>query len=149
MLGERHPLAAMQVFHDELGDVFRVNLPGFTPLVMVGPEAARFVLIEGRKGFRWRNEADPVTRMLRHGVLVEDGPEHDRLRRIMTPALHRRMLDGYVDAMRCRTDQVTDGWPDGGVVDMLVEMRKVALLIRTGYGMPSWEASVTSRLGCG
>jgi cytochrome P450 len=129
MLGERHPLAAMQVFHDELGDVFRVNLPGFRPLVMVGPEAARFVLIEGRKGFRWRNEADPVTRMLRHGVLVEDGPEHDRLRRIMTPALHRHMLDGYVDAMRCRTDQVTDGWPDGGVVDMLVEMRKAALLI--------------------
>jgi len=129
MLRERHPLAAMQVFHDELGDVFRVQLPGFTPVVMVGPEAARFVLLDARDRLRWRNEQDPVTHLLRHGVLVEDGEEHDRLRRTMTPALHRRMVDGYVDVMRRRTDQIVAGWADGGTVDMLVEMRKVALLI--------------------
>jgi cytochrome P450 len=129
MLRERHALAAMQVFHDELGDVFRAQLPGFRPVVMVGPEAARFVLLDARHQLRWRNEADPVTRLLRHGVLVEDGAEHDRLRRIMTPALHRRVLDNYIEAMRQRTDQVADGWVDGAVVDMLVEMRKIALLI--------------------
>ena len=33
MLRERHPLAAMQVFHDELGDVFRPQLPGFRPTI--------------------------------------------------------------------------------------------------------------------
>jgi cytochrome P450 len=129
MLAERHPLAAMQVFHDELGDVFRVNLPGFTPVVMVGPEAARFVLLDARHELRWRNEADPVTRLLRRGVLVVDGDEHDRLRQAMKPALHRRVLDAYVETMVRRTDQVTDGWADGQVVDMLVEMRKIALLI--------------------
>jgi cytochrome P450 len=129
MLRERHALAALQVFHDELGDVFRAQLPGFRPVVMVGPEAARFVLLDARHQLRWRNEADPVTRLLRHGVLVEDGAEHDRLRRIMTPALHRRVLDNYIEAMGRRTDQVTAGWADGAVVDMLVEMRKIALLI--------------------
>ena len=59
MLSERHPLAAMQVFHDDLGDIFRVNLPGFTPVVMVGPEAAHFVLVDARRDLRWRNETGP------------------------------------------------------------------------------------------
>jgi cytochrome P450 len=129
MLRERNPLAAMQVFHDELGDVFHIQLPGFKPVVMVGPEAARFVLLEARHDLRWRNEADPVTHLLRRGVLVVDGDEHDYLRRAMTPPLQRRRLDGYVDAMWRRTDQITSAWTDGAVVDMLVEMRKMTLLI--------------------
>lgn len=129
MLRERHPLAAMQVFHNELGDVFRPQLPGFRPVVMVGPEAARFVLLDARHILRWRNDSDPVTRLLRHGVLVEDGTQHDHLRSLMSPALHRRVLDYHVGTMVRRTDQVSAVWPDGEVVDMLVEMRKVALLI--------------------
>ena len=76
MLREQYPLAAMQVFHNELGDVFRPQLPGFRPAVMFGSEAARFVLLDAHHNLRWRNEADPVTRLLRHGVLVEDGAQH-------------------------------------------------------------------------
>jgi cytochrome P450 len=129
MLRERGPLAAMRVFHDELGDVFRPQLPGFRPVVMVGPEAARFVLLDARHELRWRNEADPVTHLLRRGVLVVDGDEHDHLRRVMEPALHRRVLDNYLACMVRRTDQVTAAWADGEAVDMLVEMRKVALLV--------------------
>ena len=153
MLQERHPLAALQVFHDDLGDVFRINLPGFTPVVMVGPQAARFVLVQGRDELRWRNEADPVVSLLRHGVLVEDGPVHDELRHALNPSLHKRMLAGYAGEMWQSAAQVTAGWPSGGVVDMLVEMRKIALLIllRSLYQVdftpqlqPLWE----SILGC-
>lgn len=135
MIDERHPLAAMSVFHRRLGDVFRIHLPGFTPVVMAGPQAARFVLVQAVDDLRWRNENDPVTRLLRHGVLVEDGPSHDALRRSMTPALHKGMLEGYVSEMFAAAHQVWDAWPEGGVVDMLVEMRKVALLalMRTLY----------------
>lgn len=131
LLMERHPLAAMQVFHAEMGDVFRINLPGFKPVVMVGPQAAHFVLVEGRHELRWRNENDPVVRLLRHGVLVEDGEQHDHLRRLMNPSLHRRMLDGYIAAMVSCTDQVTANWKPGEVYPMLDEMRKIALLILT------------------
>jgi len=129
MLRDGHPLAALQVFQRELGDVFRINLPGFTPVVMAGPQAARFVLVEGRADLRWRTESDPVTALLRHGVLVEDGPAHDALRSQMNPALHRRMLEGYLHAMYAAVDQVCEDWRPGVVVDMLVEMRKIALLI--------------------
>lgn len=129
MLREGHPYAAVEVFHRALGDVFRITLPGFQPVFMAGPEAARFVLVEARDQLRWRNEADPVTGLLRRGVLVVDGEEHDHVRGIMTPALHRHRLEGYAGVMLRRADQVMAGWPDGGTVDMLVEMRKITLLV--------------------
>jgi cytochrome P450 len=129
MLRERHPLAAMEVFHARLGDVFQVDLPGFRPIVLVGPEAARFVLVQARDDLRWRNERDPVTDLLGHGVLVEDGESHDQLRGLMAPSLHRRMLQDYTAIMQSSIREIVDTWQPEQVVDMLVEMRKIALLI--------------------
>jgi cytochrome P450 len=153
MLKERHPLAALQVFHLEMGDIFRINLPGFTPVVMVGPQAARFVLVQARDQLRWRTETDPVTHLLRHGVLVEDGQVHDDLRHALNPALHKRMLGDYVAEMWRRAGQVTTDWEDGSVVDMLVEMRKIALLslMHTLYQVdftPQMRSLWDAVLGC-
>ena len=128
LLRERHPYAAVEIFHRALGDVFRITLPGFRPIFMAGPHAARFVLVEARESFNWRNENDPVTELLDHGMLVVDGEEHDHLRGLMNPALSRRRVDGYLDIMLRRTDEITVGWADGATVDMLVEMRKITLL---------------------
>lgn len=130
LIGQRSLLAALEVFHAALGDIFRLPLPGFNPVMMAGPEANHFVLVEQRGDLRWRTEGDPVTRLLRRGVLVTDGEDHDTVRRAMGPALHKRMIDRYVEAMWQCTDRVTDRWPgDGAPLDMLVEMRRVALLI--------------------
>ena len=129
LLRQRSTLAALEVFHAELGDVFQIPLPGFNPVVLVGPEANRFVLVGQRDNLRWRAEADPITRLLHHGVLVEDGDEHDSLRRQMNPALHRHALERYVEAMWQCTDAVIDGWSAAAPLDMLVEMRRIALLV--------------------
>jgi len=129
MWRERSVLGALRVFYRELGPIFRLTLPGFNAVMLVGPEAARFVLVSGRGDLRWRMEGDPVTALLRHGVLVEDGERHDTLRRSMNPALHKQMLQTYVESMWRSTDHVMAGWKAGTPVDMLVEMRRVALLI--------------------
>jgi cytochrome P450 len=129
MLREQSVLAAIEVFAREVGNVFQMRLPGFRAVMLVGPEAARFVLVSGREDFRWRSEGDPVTALLRQGVLVQDGEAHDRLRRAMNPALHKRMLEAYIGGMVRGTDQVMRGWAEGQPVDMLVEMRRAALLI--------------------
>ncbi len=129
MWRERSVLGALTVFNRELGNIFRLTLPGFDAVMLVGPEAARFVLVSGRDDLRWRMEGDPVTTLLRHGVLVEDGDSHDRLRRAMNPALHKQMLQTYVEAIWRGTDQVMSRWSDNSRVDMLVEMRRAALLV--------------------
>lgn len=130
LLGQKSLLAALQVFHAELGDAFGIPLPGFNPVMLVGPEANRFVLVEGRNDLRWRAERDPITRLLQHGVLVEDGDSHDSLRRQMNPAFHRRMMVSYAGSMGQCADTIMNGWGDAPL-DMLVEMRKIALLILT------------------
>jgi cytochrome P450 len=129
LLRERSPLPALRVFLEELGNVFQITLPGFKPVVLVGPEANHFLLVEAREEVRWRPEGDPVARLLRQGVLVVDGPFHDDLRRQINPALHKRMLGNYAEIMLRRSDQVLAGWADGSVRDMLVDMRRIALLI--------------------
>ncbi len=129
ILQQKNILAALSVFHREMGDVFRLGLPGFRPTMLVGPEANRFVLIDQRKNLRWRFEQDPVAKLLGHDILVEDGDLHDSIRRRMNPALHRKMLDTYVSEMVRCTDEVTESWTGDSPLDMLVEMRRAALLI--------------------
>ena len=129
LIRERSMMAPLRVFHRKLGDVFRITVPGFRPVMMAGPEANRFVLVQAREALSWRPEGDPVVKLLRHGVLIEDGEWHDQLRQQMTPALHKQQMATYVESMWRRTDEVVARWLEPGPHDMLDEMRRLALLI--------------------
>jgi len=129
LLGPRNFLGSLSAMRRELGYIFSPTLPGFSPVVLSGPEASHYALVEGRAHLQWRNDSDPVTGVLRHGLLVEDGASHDDLRRAVMPALHRQQVAASIDCMWARTNQVLDGWRPGEIYDMLVEMRRVALLI--------------------
>lgn len=130
-------MSTLQVFHHLLGDVFRITLPGFNPVMMAGPEANRFVLVKERQALSWRPVGDPVTKLLRHGVLIEDGQWHDRLRESMNPALHKQRMGDYVEAMWRCTDEVASSWHGPGPYDMLDEARRISLLIlmKTLFGV--------------
>jgi cytochrome P450 len=126
---EKSPLAALRVMRDNLGDIFQVTLPGFRPVFLSGPEYSRFVLVDGRQNFLWRSEGDPVTRLLRHGLLVEDGASHDQLRAPMNDILSGKRASDHIETFWRSTDAVSLVWQNGQTVDMLEEMRKAALLI--------------------
>ena len=125
-------LTAMEIMRDEVGPAFQITLPGFQPAVLVGPESNRQIMVSQRGHFSYRSPSDPVTKLLRHGVLVEDGQSHDFFRAQMEPVLQKPQVAQHVAAMQAYTDRVTAEWHDGSVVDMLVEMRKLALLIFMG-----------------
>ncbi|HEX9036694.1 MAG TPA: cytochrome P450 [Ktedonobacterales bacterium] len=125
-------LAALEALRDTLGDVFQLPLPGFSGIMLAGPEAARFVLTESREGLLWRAEQDPVTRLLRRGMLVTDGDEHDALRHIIAPVLHKRLFESYARAVGTSVDRVTARWGDGEHVPVLEDMRRIALLSLMG-----------------
>ncbi len=129
MLRSRSLLRGLELLHSELGDVYRISLPGFQPTVLVGPEAARFVYVTERERLRWRAEHDPVTRLLRGGLLVEDGEVHQALRRQASPSLHRRMMNSYSAAILERTDQLSAEWTTERPVDLLHQMRRLTLLV--------------------
>ncbi|HMB21246.1 MAG TPA: cytochrome P450 [Anaerolineales bacterium] len=128
LLKERSPLGPLKIMAKQIGRFFQIPLPGFRPFVVFGPEANRKVLVTEGDKVLWRN-TDPVTDLLRQGVLVTDGEEHDRYRELMESPLHPSQLPGYTQMMIEQTDRVTSAWKDGETVDMLVESRKIALLI--------------------
>lgn len=128
LIREGSPLGPLKVMAKQIGRFFQIPIPGFRPFVVLGPEANRRVLVTERHKVLWRNP-DPVTDLLRRGVLVTDGEEHDRYRRLMEPALHPSRLPHYTQMMIEQTDRVTSQWKDGETVDMLLESRKIALLI--------------------
>lgn len=139
-LAEKSPLGPLRVMARRVGRFFQIPLPFFNPYIVFGPEAVRKVLVTERGKFLWRNQ-DPVADLLGRGVLVTDGEEHDHYRKLMEPALHPGQLPRYADMMREQARRVSETWQDGQMVDMLVEARKIALLIiiQALFSRDAWD----------
>jgi len=128
LVKEGSPLGPLKVMAEYVGRFFQIPIPGFRPYVVFGPEANRKVLVTERHKVLWRN-TDPVTDLLGRGVLIVDGEEHDHYRKLMEPPLHPSRLPDYTSRFIFHTDRVSAQWRDGDTVDMLIEARKIALLI--------------------
>ncbi len=140
LIKEKSPLGPLKVMAQHVGRFFQIPIPGFRPYVVFGPEFVRKVLVTEREKVTWRN-TDPVTDYLDRGVLIVDGEEHDRYRALMEPPLHPARLAGYTQMMISQADRVTSQWQNGETVDMLVESRKIALLIimQTLFSKDVWD----------
>src|SRR3989304_2054418 len=140
LIKEGSPLGPLKVMAKHVGRFFQIPIPGFRPFVVFGPEANRKALVTERDKVLWRN-TDPVTDLLNRGVLVVDGEEHDRYRELMESPLHPSKLSNYTETMIGQTDRVASTWKNGETVDMLVESRKIALLIimQTLFSKDAWD----------
>jgi cytochrome P450 len=137
---EGSPLGPLKVMAKHVGYFFQIPLPMFKPYVVFGSEANRKVLVTERDKVLWRN-TDPVTDLLGRGVLIVDGDEHDRYRKLMESPLHPSQLPNYAEMMIRQTERVASQWKDGETVDMLAESRKIALLIimQTLFSKDVWD----------
>src|SRR5215207_11342537 len=140
LIREGSPLGPLKVMAKHVGRFFQIPIPGFRPFVVFGPETNRKVLVTERDKVLWRN-TDPVTDLLRHGVLVTDGAEHHHYRKLMEAPLHPASLPNYSQMMIEQTDRVSSLWKDGEVIDLLIESRKIALLIimQTLFSKDAWD----------
>lgn len=119
---------ALELLHRHLGDVFKVRLGRFQLVIVAHPVLLRQTLVEKREAFAWRVGDEPIVRLLRRGFLVMGGAEHAHLRAIQEPSNRRRHLLPRLKGFHALVDQVTANWQPGHTRDMLVEMRKLALI---------------------
>ncbi|MER2599209.1 MAG: cytochrome P450 [Caldilineales bacterium] len=129
LLADRSLLTALTLMNRYVGRAFKITLPRFQPAVFIGPDSNRQILVSQRQQLHWRPDTDPVCKLLRQGVLVIDGDFHDEVRDWMDEPLQRRHVLPHIPTFWRLTDAVAGTWRHGQTVDMLVEMRKVALLI--------------------
>jgi cytochrome P450 len=141
---EGSPLGPLKVMAGHIGRFFQIPLPMFHPYLVFGPEANRKVLVTERQKVLWRNP-DPVTDIFRRGVLVVDGGEHEHYRKLMEPSLQPGKIPDYTEMMIAQTNRVTSTWSDGQTIDMLVEGRKIALLIIMNalFSIDAWNGLPT------
>jgi cytochrome P450 family 135 len=75
-------------------------------------------------------------------VLLLDGREHLRHRRLMLPPFHGQRMQAYAEAMRDSADVEIDSWPVGEPFTMLSSMQALTLrvIVRAVFGYEAGEA---------
>jgi cytochrome P450 family 135 len=75
-------------------------------------------------------------------VLLLDGREHLRHRRLMLPAFHGRRLQAYADAIRESADAEIDSWPVGEPFALMPSMQSLTLrvIMRAVFGYEAGAA---------
>jgi cytochrome P450 len=133
------PLGLLDECHRRYGDAFTLRIAGNGRFVMLSdPEAVREVF-RGDPDVLHSGEANAlfIATVGRHSVLVLDGAEHARQRRVVVPPLKGERMRAFFDAMRLETLNAVRAWPVGAPFPTLPTMRRVTLrvILRTGLGL--------------
>ena len=122
------------------GDVFRLRVPGFDVVVASHPDTVKelfaMTMDQGHAG-----KANAVLRPFvgEHSVLVLDGKEHQRHRKMMMPAFHGERMHAYGRAMLEAAHESIDRWPTDRAFPVHARTQAITLdvIVRTVFGMAS------------
>lgn len=136
----RDPLSLLDSVGSRFGDIFTLGLPvGTKGVVLVSnPEAVKEIFAlgpdEGHAG-----KANIVLKPFlgQHSLLVLDGSEHSRQRKMMMPAFHGERMQAYGQAMLDMAHDSVDGWPIGRsfVVHRPMQRITTQVILRTVFGV--------------
>ncbi len=107
----------LRFLHRRRGPVVRLGAGSHRYAYLLGPEANRFVfanhdLFTMHEAFEGLVPVDGET-----SLIVSDGADHRRRRRLVQPSMHHRQVDQYLAIMRQSADEAIDRWRPGEVVD--------------------------------
>lgn len=134
--------------YQQYGSIFKTNLIGKPTVVMVGAEAAEFVLSTHTEHFSWRQGwPNNFKVLLGESLFLMDGEEHRQKRRLMMPALHGSALANYFGTMEEITQKYLQKWTEKGEFTWLEEFKQLTfdiaseLLLGTKPGADSAHLS--------
>lgn len=131
--------------YQKYGSIFKTNLAGKPTVVMVGPEAAEFLLASHMECFSWRQGWPKNFKvLLGESLFLMDGEEHRQKRRLMMPAFHGPALVNYLNSMSEITVKYLQTWVNKKELTWLEEFKKLTFDIASTLllGTPPGEDSV-------
>jgi cytochrome P450 family 135 len=144
----RRPLDALRRWHRRYGDVFTVRYLGFgTGVYVAEPEAIR-ELMTGDQSDLLAGEAnsilDPV--LGKHSVLVLDGPEHLRQRKLLLPPFQGSRVAAFRTTIRDVAEREVERWRPGTRLVVRERMRALTfeVICRAVFGVT--EPALVERL---
>jgi cytochrome P450 family 135 len=137
------PMAFATKQRDRYGDAFTANIDG-QPWVMLGdPEDVRTVFTAGPQ----RTNAGEANAVLRptlgsHSLLLLDGKEHLRQRKLMLPAFHGERIERYREIMRDATERAVASWRTGEPFALRPHTQAITfeVIVRAVFGVDDADA---------
>ncbi|MCB9737333.1 MAG: cytochrome P450 [Deltaproteobacteria bacterium] len=131
----RDRLGLLERAYREGGELVRVPVPGRTLFVGTSPEVAADVLKREAASFvKFYGLARFSRPVLGDGLITAEGARHRRQRKLVAPALGRKEIGTYVDAMARHADALRErlaARAGAGPVDIHAEMTRLTLAIAT------------------
>jgi cytochrome P450 len=135
----RDPFGLLRECQSRFGDAFSLRIPGVgLPFVfLASPEAVKEVFaLSGDVGHA--GEANGVLRPFLgdHSLLLLDGAEHQRQRKMMMPAFHGERMHAYGRSMLDLAHDAVDAWPLRRPFRVHAPLRGIALqvILRAVFG---------------
>jgi cytochrome P450 len=135
----RRPLELLRQWHARYGDLFTVRLTGFgTGVYVADPDAIRELFTGDQADLR-AGEANSFLEPVlgRHSVLVLDGPEHLRQRRLLLPPFQGSHVAAFREIIRDAAEREISGWNVGGRLVLRERMRAITfeVICRAVFGV--------------
>src|SRR3954453_1153002 len=124
------PYGFFESAHRAFGDVFTARAMGETWVGLAHPEAGRGLDTHGAAEV----DSGAANRALRpllgtQNVLLLDGDEHLRRRKLVLPPFHGERMRAYEDLIRAATRAEIATWPSGAPVRTLEPMQTITLRV--------------------
>ena len=136
----RSPFALLRDCEGRLGDAFTLRMPGMpTPIVLISDPLAVKDLFALDQDEGHAGKANVVLKPFlgEHSLLLLDGAEHMRQRKMMLPAFHGERMHAYGRAMLELAHASIDEWPVGRRFSVHGPMQAITLqvILRTVFGV--------------
>ena len=135
----RRPLDALLGWQRRYGDVFTVKYLVFgTGVYVADPDAIRDLLTGDQSDLHAGEANAPLSPLVGHrSVLVLDGPEHLRQRRLLLPPFQGSAVQAFRQVIRTVAEAEVAGWAPGSQLVMRERMRSLTfeVICRAVFGV--------------
>ncbi|MFL5838958.1 MAG: cytochrome P450 [Thermoleophilaceae bacterium] len=139
----RRPLDMLERWHRRYGDAFTVRFLGFGRGVYVSDPDAIRDLFTGDQSDLLAGEANSFLEPIlgKHSVLVLDGPEHLRQRRLLLRPFQGSRVAAFRTTVREVAEREVDGWREGSELVLRERMRALTfeVICRAVFGVTEAE----------
>ncbi len=118
-------------WYDRFGPISRINALGTTWVNVDTPDGCGAVLQDRDKVFDASGWSFLIGPFFRRGLMLLDGQEHHRHRRIMQGAFTSDRLAGYLGPMNDTVRATLDGWPRSGPLHFYRAVKQLTLAVAT------------------
>jgi cytochrome P450 len=126
---------------ERYGDVFTIRLNTGRTVVIAGDPAIAKEVFQGSPDDLHAGAGNVVLKPLlgSRSVLLLDGPEHLRQRKLMLPPFHGERMRAYGELMGEIADRHVDRWPVGRAFGVRASVQAITLeiILRTVFGLES------------